>query len=117
MCAFSQPDCLSCDPDWRLQYPRNFLTLYISPDPVLPATTAQLFKRFSCKQETFHAVEWCLDAFIPPPLPSFPPDRTRFQLNYNLIFTIIFIYQEAAAAHKFESLGRRKIKTCDEKIH
>lgn len=30
----------------------------------------------------------------------------------------MFIYQEAAtaaAAHKFESLGRRKIKTCDEK--
>lgn len=42
MCAFSQPDCFSCDPDWRLQYPRNFLNLHIPPDPVLPAKTAHI---------------------------------------------------------------------------
>lgn len=41
--------------------------------------------------KVFHAVEWCFGAFI-----SFA--RKRFQLNYNLIFTIMFIYQEAAAA-------------------
>jgi MFS superfamily sulfate permease-like transporter len=52
------------------------------------------FQQFLCK--TFHAVEWCFGAF--QFLILLFLWRKRFQLNYNLIFTIMFIYLEAAAA-------------------
>lgn len=77
-------------------------------------------------QKTFHAVEWCFGVFIS--YFAFSTIRKRFQLNYNLIFTIMFIYQEAEAAaaavltqsQKFkflvEGVGKKR-KEARKKIH